>query len=175
MSIWIPPLIYLSENVKKLSSLYSKCLEYRDESSSWSTLVRTTLADCALWSTQNQPYFCTVSGTNRNDTNASSCSETHFRFPDHASSHRLRLSLMTVKGTSSLQRTTYSHLCFHDSMLIFRKQLISLGSGIIEFARVRGAEKMNNSAESMFMPPNPDGKTDNHQESIFQETIENKK
>lgn len=43
---------------------------------------------------------------------------------------------MTVKGTSSLQRTTYSHLCFHDSMLIFRKQLISLGSGIIEFARV---------------------------------------
>lgn len=34
---------------------------------------------------------------------------------------------------------------------------------------------MNNSAESMFMPPNPDGKTDNHQESIFQETIENKK
>ena len=82
---------------------------------------------------------------------------------------------MTVKGTSSLQRTTYSHLCFHDSMLIFRKQLISLGSGIIEFARVRGAEKMNNSAESMFMPPNPDGKTDNHQESIFQETIENKK
>lgn len=44
---------------------------------------------------------------------------------------------MTVKGTSSLQRTTYSHLCFHDSTLIFQKQLISLGSGIIEFAGVR--------------------------------------
>ena len=57
---------------------------------------------------------------------------------------------MTVKGTSSLQRTTYSHLCFHDSMLIFRKQLISLGSGIIEFAGVMGAEKMNNYRESMF-------------------------
>ena len=82
---------------------------------------------------------------------------------------------MTLKGTSSLQRTTYFHLYFHDSMLIFQKQPISLDSGIIEFAGVRGAEKMNNSAESMFMPPNPDGKTDNHQESIFQETIENKK
>lgn len=82
---------------------------------------------------------------------------------------------MTLKGTSSLQRTTYFHLYFHDSMLIFQKQPISLDSGMIEFARVRGAEKMNNSAESMFMPPNPDGKTDNHQESIFQETIENKK
>ena len=56
---------------------------------------------------------------------------------------------MTVKGTSSLQRTTYSHLCFHDSMLIFRKQLISLGSGIIEFAGVMGAEKMDNYRESM--------------------------
>jgi hypothetical protein len=65
---------------------------------------------------------------------------------------------MTLKGTSSLHRTTYFHLCFHDSTLIFRKQLISLGSGIIEFAGVMGAEKMNNSAESM-----------------FQETIENKK
>ena len=65
---------------------------------------------------------------------------------------------MTLKVTSSLHRTTYFHLCFHDSTLIFRKQLISLGSGIIEFAGVMGAEKMNNSAESM-----------------FQETIENKK
>ena len=55
---------------------------------------------------------------------------------------------MTVKGTSSLQRTTYSHLCFHDSMLIFRKQLISLDSGIIEFAGVMGAEKMDNYRES---------------------------
>ena len=82
---------------------------------------------------------------------------------------------MTLKGTSSLHRTTYSHLCFHDNTLIFLKQLISLGSGIIEFVGVMDAEKMNNSAESMFMPPNPDGKTDNHQESIFQETIENKK
>ncbi len=43
---------------------------------------------------------------------------------------------MTLKGTSSLQRTTYSHLCFHDSTLIFQKQLISLDSGIIEFAGV---------------------------------------
>ncbi|MDB6354351.1 hypothetical protein PH235_12340 [Trichococcus sp. K1Tr] len=65
---------------------------------------------------------------------------------------------MTLKVTSSLHRTTYFHLYFHDSTLIFRKQLISLGSGIIEFAGVMGAEKMNNSAESM-----------------FQETIENKK
>ena len=55
---------------------------------------------------------------------------------------------MTLKGTSSLQRTTYSHLCFHDSMLIFRKQLISLDSGIIEFAGVMGAEKMDNYRES---------------------------
>lgn len=52
---------------------------------------------------------------------------------------------MTLKGTSSLQRTTYFHLCFHDSTLIFRKQLISLGSGITGFASdVMGAEKMNN-------------------------------
>lgn len=65
---------------------------------------------------------------------------------------------MTLKVTSSLHRTTYFHLCFHDSTLIFRKQLISLGSGIIEFAGVLGAEKMNNSPESMFW-----------------ETIENKK
>ena len=43
---------------------------------------------------------------------------------------------MTLKGTSSLQRTTYSHLCFHDNTIIFRKQLISLDSGIIEFAGV---------------------------------------
>ena len=55
---------------------------------------------------------------------------------------------MTVKGTSSLQRTTYSHLCFHDNTLIFRKQLISLDSGIIEFAGVMGAEKMDNYRES---------------------------
>ena len=41
---------------------------------------------------------------------------------------------MTVKGPSSLQRTTYFHLCFHDSTLIFQKQLISLGSGITGFA-----------------------------------------
>lgn len=40
---------------------------------------------------------------------------------------------MTLKGTSSLQRTTYFHLCFHDNTLIFRKQLISLGSGITGF------------------------------------------
>lgn len=65
---------------------------------------------------------------------------------------------MTLKGTSSLQRTTYFYLCFHNNMLIFRKQPISLGSGIIEFAGVMGAEKMNNSPES-----------------IFWETIENKK
>lgn len=65
---------------------------------------------------------------------------------------------MTLKGTSSLQRTTYFHLYFHDSMLIFQKQLISLGSGIIEFAGVIDAEKMNNYPESMFW-----------------ETIENKK
>lgn len=44
---------------------------------------------------------------------------------------------MTLKGTSSLQRTTYFHLYFHDSMLIFQKQLISLVSGIIEFVGVR--------------------------------------
>ena len=56
---------------------------------------------------------------------------------------------MTLKGTSSLQRTTYFHLCFHDSMLIFRKQLISLDSGIIEFAGVMGAEKTDNYRESM--------------------------
>lgn len=43
---------------------------------------------------------------------------------------------MTVKGTSSLQRTTYFHLYFHDSMLIFQKQPIPLDSGIIEFAGV---------------------------------------
>ena len=47
---------------------------------------------------------------------------------------------MTLKGTSSLQRTTYFHLYFHlyfhDSMLIFQKQPISLDSGIIEFAGV---------------------------------------
>ena len=43
---------------------------------------------------------------------------------------------MTLKGTFSLQRTTYFHLCFHDNTLIFRKQLISLDSGIIEFAGV---------------------------------------
>ena len=55
---------------------------------------------------------------------------------------------MTVKGTSSLQRTTYFHLCFHDNTLIFRKQLISLDSGIIEFAGVMGAEKMDNYRES---------------------------
>ena len=55
---------------------------------------------------------------------------------------------MTLKGTSSLQRTTYSHLCFHDNTLIFRKQLISLDSGIIEFAGVMGAEKMDNYRES---------------------------
>lgn len=65
---------------------------------------------------------------------------------------------MTLKGTSSLHRTTYSHLCFHDNTLIFLKQLISLGSGIIEFAGVMGAEKMNSYPESMFW-----------------ETIENKK
>ena len=57
---------------------------------------------------------------------------------------------MTLKGTSSLQRTTYFHLYFHDSMLIFQKQPISLDSGIIEFAGVMGAEKMNNYRESMF-------------------------
>lgn len=57
---------------------------------------------------------------------------------------------MTLKGTSSLHRTTYSHLCFHDNTLIFLKQLISLGSGIIEFAGVMGAEKMNSYPESMF-------------------------
>lgn len=56
---------------------------------------------------------------------------------------------MTLKGTSSLQRTTYFHLCFHDNTLIFRKQLISLDSGIIEFAGVMGAEKMDNYRESM--------------------------
>lgn len=99
---------------------------------------------------------------------------------------------MTVKGTSSLQRTTYFHLCFHDSMLIFRKQLISLGSGIIEFARVMGAEKMNNHQESMVLAqnpgekmnnclesmllvPDPDETMDNYPESMFWETIENKK
>ncbi len=43
---------------------------------------------------------------------------------------------MTLKGTSSLQRTTYFHLYFHDSMLIFQKQPISLDSGMIEFAGV---------------------------------------
>ncbi len=58
---------------------------------------------------------------------------------------------MTVKGTSSLQRTTYFHLCFHDNMLIFRKQLISLDSGISGLAiDVVGAEKMNNFPESIF-------------------------
>jgi len=57
---------------------------------------------------------------------------------------------MTLKVTSSLHRTTYFHLCFHNSTLIFRKQLISLGSGIIEFAGVMGAEKMDNYQESMF-------------------------
>ena len=57
---------------------------------------------------------------------------------------------MTLKGTSSLQRTTYFHLCFHDSTLIFQKQLISLGSGIIEFGGVMGAEKTNNYQESIF-------------------------
>ena len=56
---------------------------------------------------------------------------------------------MTLKGTSSLQRTTYSHLCFHDNTLIFRKQLISLDSGIIEFAGGMGAEKTDNDRESM--------------------------
>ena len=55
---------------------------------------------------------------------------------------------MTLKGTSSLQRTTYFHLYFHDSMLIFQKQPISLDSGIIEFAGVMGAEKMDNYRES---------------------------
>ena len=48
---------------------------------------------------------------------------------------------MTLKGTSSLQRTTYFHLCFHDNTLIFRKQLISLDSGIIEFAGVVARER----------------------------------
>lgn len=57
---------------------------------------------------------------------------------------------MTVKGTSSLQRTTYFHLCFHDSTLIFQKQLISLDSGITGFVGVMGAEKMDNYRESMF-------------------------
>ena len=56
---------------------------------------------------------------------------------------------MTLKGTSSLQRTIYFHLCFHDNTLIFRKQLISLDSGIIEFAGVMGAEKTDNYRESM--------------------------
>ena len=82
---------------------------------------------------------------------------------------------MTLKGTSSLHRTTYFHLCFHNSTLIFRKQLISLGSGIIEFAGVMGAEKMDNYRESMVLAPDPDEKMDNYQESMFWETIENKK
>ena len=82
---------------------------------------------------------------------------------------------MTLKGTSSLQRTTYFHLCFHDNTLIFRKQLISLGSGIIEFAGVMGAEKMDNYPESMVLAPNPGEKMNNSPESMFWETIENKK
>ena len=56
---------------------------------------------------------------------------------------------MTLKGTSSLQRTTYFHLYFHDSMLIFQKQLIWLVSGIVDFAGVMGAEKTDNYRESM--------------------------
>lgn len=82
---------------------------------------------------------------------------------------------MTLKVTSSLHRTTYFHLYFHDSTLIFRKQLISLGSGIIEFAGVMGAEKVNNSAESMVLAPNPGEKMDNYRESMLWEATENKK
>ena len=55
---------------------------------------------------------------------------------------------MTLKGTSSLQRTTYFYLCFHDSTLIFQKQQISLGSGINGFVEV-----LNNCRISI--PPNP--------------------
>ena len=93
---------------------------------------------------------------------------------------------MTLKGTSSLQRTTYFHLCFHNNTLIFRKQLISLGSGIIEFAGVMDNcqesmvlasnldEKMNNNQESMVLAPNPDEKMNNYQESMFWEAIDKK-
>ncbi|WP_321378122.1 hypothetical protein [Trichococcus shcherbakoviae] len=82
--------------------------------------------------------------------------------------------MMTLKGTSSLHRTTYFHLCFHDNTLIFRKQLISLGSGIIEFAGVMGAEKMDNYPESIVLAPNPGEKMNNSPESMFWETIEKK-
>ena len=40
---------------------------------------------------------------------------------------------MTLKGTSSLQRTTYFHLYFHDSMLIFQKQLIWISDDSLTF------------------------------------------
>ncbi|OUL07576.1 hypothetical protein B0533_13365 [Sedimentibacter sp. SX930] len=81
---------------------------------------------------------------------------------------------MTLKGTSSLQRTTYFHLCFHDNTLIFRKQLISLDSGIIEFAGVMGAEKMDNYRESMVLAPDLDEKMNNSPESMLWEATENK-
>lgn len=82
---------------------------------------------------------------------------------------------MTLKGTSSLHRTTYFHLCFHDNTLIFRKQLISLGSGIIEFAGVMGAEKVDNYRESMVLALDLDEKMDNYPESMLWKPSKTKK
>ncbi len=59
---------------------------------------------------------------------------------------------MTVKGTSSLQRTTYFHLCFHDSTLIFQKQLISLDSGITGLVGVLARKRWITIGNPWFWP-----------------------